>query len=146
MNEIVDAAGWRKVDSLRELIAQLEVMPVWVFHNETWRFDRDDPGALEQLTATGGTNLAGALRQLRHQGYRRVLILTDGIADDEWGALAEAPNFDEITVRYIGLPPTPIFLTRLSDAAAASRGCEAVEFGRGKAKALAVEFLQLAHF
>jgi hypothetical protein len=145
MGDIIDAPNYRKIDTLRELIAQLELIPVWLFNGDTWRFDRDDLKALERLTPAGGTDLAGALRRLRNEGYRRVLVLTDGWPNNEMAALAEAPHFEEITARYIGRPPAPRFLTRLTAGAAKTRGCEAVEFGRGRAKVLAAEFLQLAH-
>src|SRR5690349_13897444 len=145
MGSIIDPPSWKKIDTLRQLIAELETMPVWLFSDEAWRFDRDEPEALERLMPMGGTNLAGALRRLKAEGYRRVLVLTDGQPDSESAALAEAYDFEEITARYIGPPPAPTFLARLTERAANTRGCEAIDFGRGKAKALAGQFRQLAH-
>lgn len=143
MNQPIDV-DWRKIDTLRELISQLEEMPVWLFSGETWRFDRDEPEALENIEPLENTDLAGALTTLKTEGYKRVLVLTDGIPDSEPDALRAARGFYEIRVRYIGKPPIPSFCEQLARAAGQGGDYEAIEFGRDKVRALARDFLLLA--
>lgn len=60
-----------------------------------------------------GTNLAGAFREMKHQGHNEIVLITDGVPDSERDALNESIGL-KIEIIYVGPQPRPPFLETLA--------------------------------
>jgi hypothetical protein len=98
--------GTRKIDRLRELAKDFPHERIFVFAD-----------GCRETTAVpephGGTDLAGAFRHVREHGVCHVVLITDGLPDNEQAALREAAGL-KVDVLYAGPLPQPDFLSRLA--------------------------------
>jgi hypothetical protein len=111
MAEIVDLPSYRRIDHLRALLDQFDdPAPLWIFSHEARRSSVEE---IRGLMPFGNTALDMAFDCLIAEGYRQVVLLSDGEPDDPDAALAAARGL-QLEVIYIGTPPMPDFMRRLA--------------------------------
>jgi hypothetical protein len=76
--------------------------------------------------ADGGTNMAKAFRFCKAHGIKHIVMVTDGLPDDEGRALRDAVGL-RIDVRYIGPQPPPQFLSDLAKATGGNYGTDNID-------------------
>lgn len=111
--------GLSRIDALRDIVKGLQgSFRTFHFGSNTEEITQDkipDP--------SGGTNLAGALAFIKHKGFTRALLITDGRPNSAAAALEEAKGMS-LSIMYVGPHPKPQFL---DDLAAACSGTCTVE-------------------
>lgn len=114
--------GVSKIDALRRVATEVQADVTYAFSSFVERVDSvPDPN--------GNTDMAGAFRQVKRDGFTAVVLITDGLPFDNRGPrAAEADALRDVRglmlhIFYVGPPPKPKFLDRL--AAAAKAGSQA---------------------
>ena len=111
--------GVRKITALRSVVAGLSAPAIFAFSRRCRRVTRETIP-----NPDGGTALHIALAHVRARGMTRVVLVTDGLPDDEQAALDQARGL-ALEICYVGPAPQPEFLSRL--AAAARAGSSATQ-------------------
>lgn len=101
--------GCRKIDALRSIIADLDGDPdVFAFHS------RVDKVAKDYIPEPQGSTFMGrAFAHLKREGFRKVVMITDGEATDKDDALIEVEGL-ELKILYVGAGNKPSFLDDLA--------------------------------
>ena len=103
----------RRIDALRTLVADMNLAAGQAVYAFSYLAGRCDPANIPE--PNGGTDLAKAFDQVKNDGYKRVVLITDGEPDDANEALASAAGL-HLKIFYVGSGSKPKFLTQLAKA------------------------------
>ena len=118
MNAIVeyqDSQPVRAIDNLRTLAEQFKHLRKFSFNSTVQEVGSWIP------EPTGGTDLAGAFDYLKQQGCKQIVLMTDGMPDNEYESLLKAEGL-HINIYYIGSGQVPDFLLQLAKQSGGSVG------------------------
>ena len=101
-----------RIDALRSIVEDLKVTyETYAFSTYINKIDQK-----HIPSPNGGTRLGHALDQLLHNNRKKVVLITDGEAEDPARCLELAKNF-ELAIMYVGSGDRPQFLDDLANAA-----------------------------
>ena len=113
--EYQDNQPVRAIDNLRTLAEQFKHLRKFSFNSTVQEVGSWIP------EPTGGTDLAGAFDYLKQQGCKQIVLMTDGMPDNEYESLLKAEGL-HINIYYIGYGQVPDFLLQLAKQSGGSVG------------------------
>src|SRR3972149_2499203 len=113
--EYQDGQPVRAIDNLRTLAEQFKHLRKFSFNSTVQEVGSWIP------EPTGGTDLAGAFDYLKQQGCKQIVLMTDGMPDNEYESLLKAEGL-HINIYYIGSGQVPDFLLQLAKQSGGSVG------------------------
>jgi len=101
--------NYSKIQALSDIVAGVKGNPkIFTFNSSVSEAFKD-----QQFYAKGGTLMAKALNHIKSLGFKKVVMITDGIANDPTLTL-EAVEGLELQILYVGPEPKPKFLEALA--------------------------------
>ena len=125
--------GRSKIDALREIVRGLTAQYIYAFSRTCKRISRENIPDPQSATA-----LAEAFAKIKSSGMTRAVLITDGLPDDEEGAIREAAGLS-LEIFYVGPAPKPDFLDRLARAAKAGSAAHMATLASAAKPALAAK-------
>jgi len=105
--------GKSKISALRDIVSNIPGSPViFAFNDSTQGCTKNTV-----LNPCGGTKMSQALEHLKLRGHNKIIMITDGEAQDKEQTLISAAGMS-IQILYIGAGQKPDFLDKLCAAAA----------------------------
>ena len=125
--------GIRKIDALRKIVRDLTAPYIYAFSRACKRVTRENIPDPQSTTA-----LHRAFEVVKSRGITRAVLITDGLPDDEEGAIREAAGLS-LEIFYVGPAPKPDFLDRLARAAKAGSAAHMATLASAAKPALAAK-------